>query len=149
MIKKILIVAILFTVILGCKKSTEAEPEKNPLVGTWVLELITDELDNYVGNSQGIDGVIVRMDLNDDGTGQAFILNGTQAITYSSTWSATDDQFVIDIDGRGELTHQYDIMSSGKQAKDEGPSAVSLVLSGSNQFAGYLDVSLIFYYVKT
>jgi hypothetical protein len=148
MIRKILIVVLLTLVILGCKKSIEAEPETNPLVGTWLLAYITDDIDNPVSGSEGIDGVIVRMDLSADGTGNAYVLNGTQELIYSCNWSTGNDQFVINVQGRGEITHEYEIISAGKQAQDEAPPGTSLVLLGSNQFANYLEINLILYYIK-
>jgi hypothetical protein len=149
MMHRILIILVVGTILFGCKKSTEAEPDENPLSGTWILELITDDLNNYIGDSQGIDGAIVRMDFNSDGKGEANILNGSQTITYSTTWSSTEDQLVINIEGRGELIQNYEIVSGQNKSKDEGPASISLILSGNNQFAGYPDISLVFYYIKS
>ena len=148
MMRILVVVAIVCTMIFGCKKSTEPEQEANPLVGTWILGLITDELDNYVGGSRGIDGVIVRMDLDENGSGTAYVLNGEQALTYDCSWSTGNDQFVINVQGRGELTHQYEISVGGKQSQDEAPPGASLILTGSNQFATYLEISLVLYYIK-
>jgi hypothetical protein len=148
MMHRILLILVIVAILFGCKKSTEAEPDENPLSGMWILELITDDMNNYVGDSQGIDGAIVRMDLNSDGRGVTYILNGVKGISYSTTWSSTEDQLIINIEGRGELTHRFEIISSEDNAKDEGPSSISLILSGNNQFAGYPDISLVFYYIK-
>ena len=145
---KILLLVLLFTIVLCCKKSTEAEPEKNSITGTWILKMITDDLDNYISGSRGIDGVIVKMDLKGDGSGQVDILNGTNAATYSCNWNTSSDIFVINVDRNGELTHHYEFLSLGKQSQDEAPPGTSLVLSGSNQFAENLEISLVLYYSK-
>jgi hypothetical protein len=134
---------------MGCKESTEPEPEKNPLSGKWNLRNILDDVSNYIAGAEGIDGALVRIDLNSDGTGQAYILNGSNMISYSSIWNSSDDQLIIMIESRGEITHTYEIVTGENNGKDDGPTNISLILSGDNQFTGYEDTSLIFYYLKS
>lgn len=149
MIKKLLFILFVVIFIHGCKNSSEPEsiPRINPLIGNWILNYITDDQNNEISGPEGVDGSILEMNLNSDGTGIAHLLDIWRKRDFPATWSTNESKFTIDIEGHGELTHSFQLLYSNAKSLDDPPLVVTLVLKGSNQFAKN-DGSLIFYYTK-
>jgi hypothetical protein len=150
MIQKILLSIIVLASFIGCESPNESEPIEriNPLVGDWVLSYISDDQDTYIVGPEGIDGSVLRMDLSDNGTGNTFLLDIWRTKEYSATWSSSGNKLSLNIDENGEFTSSYQLLYSNGKTLDDPPLTVTLVLTGSNQFASF-DGSLVFYYRKS
>ena len=134
--------------MLNCSSSTNSSDDKISLSGTWYLELITDDNNLKVRGPEGLEGSIGAMVLENDGTGNVYVIPTLMTMPENCTWQTSPNQLIINVDNRSELSHRFELWFEGEQVTDNPPSGTSLLLYENNQFTSNITIPLTFYYLK-
>ena len=147
MLIKVFLLLFIILTALSCDKEINSVQDGNSLTGVWILDLVTDENNNRM--STNIEGTIIGLIMDNDGTGEVSIITDSSVTTHKCTWNADDSQLQLSVEGKRKLVHQYEVWVEGNKFSGEPPKGAFLLLFDDNQFTDILNIQLVFYLEKS